>query len=127
MKNERNRENPIVAINKDFMVFMLSGLVAYFLFSLLTFLFHVKIVLSDVLNVYYSILGLALFALFVFRRKYNLWITFFQFVITLAILLLVSYFLLLKFDFLPFLVAPFLAVFLKLGLDYMVQRLRKSF
>ena len=121
MSTQQKPENTIVAINKDFAVFMFSIIGIHLIISGAAYVMNISIGLSRIVTVYNWELGLALFLLYVIRRKYSLWIALLQFILSVLVIVWLTNRLFLRFDILPFIAAPFLAVLVKFALDKLLH------
>lgn len=117
MAANQKPENTIVAINKDFTVFICSIIAIHLIISGVAYVVNISIGLSRIVTVYNWELGLALFLLYVIRRKHSYWIALLQFILSVLVVICLTNRLFLRFDILPFIAAPFLAVLVKFALD----------
>lgn len=121
MAANQKPENTIVAINKDFTVFICSIIAIHLIISGVVYVMNISIGLSRIVTVYNWELGLALFLLYVIRRKYSYWIALLQFILSVLVVICLTNRLFIRFDILPFIAAPFLVVLVKFALDKLLH------
>jgi hypothetical protein len=121
MITQQKPENTIVAINRDFTVFIFSIIGIHLIISGAAYVMNISIGLSRIVTVYNWELGLALFLLYIIRRKHSYWISLLQFVLSVLVVIWLTNRLFLRFDILPFIAAPFLAVLVKFALDKLLS------
>jgi hypothetical protein len=121
MITQQKPENTIVAINRDFTVFIFSIIGIHLIISGAAYVMNISIGLSRIVTVYNWELGLALFLLYIIRRKHSYWIALLQFILSVLVVIWLTNRLFLRFDILPFIAAPFLAVLVKFALDKLLS------